>query len=171
MGFLTRTAGGETIKNMQTDTGCKINVSPATGQDIERDIGLVGSRDSIERAKHAIMEKVHAVVSLYCNIQSPLCLRFNSRKRTTAPAVEEADAAQMTANSMALLIPTTKPRTSDRTEVSRACPLLMIKQTHMQPTVAMKLMQCFGIIINNKPNKTPKLKVPPAHDVIRFQIR
>ena len=57
---------------MQTDTGCKINVSPATGQDIERDIGLVGSRDSIERAKHAIMEKVHAVVSPCLSSQTPL---------------------------------------------------------------------------------------------------
>ena len=54
---------------MQTDTGCKINVSPATGQDFEREIGLIGSRDSIERAKHAIMEKVHAVV---CISLSPL---------------------------------------------------------------------------------------------------
>lgn len=53
--------GGETIKDMQANTGCKINVSPAAGQDFERDIGLVGSRDSIERAKNAIMEKVHAV--------------------------------------------------------------------------------------------------------------
>lgn len=49
---------------MQATTGCKINVSPAAGQDFEREIGLVGSRDSIERAKNAIMEKVHAVVSL-----------------------------------------------------------------------------------------------------------
>lgn len=48
---------------MQVDTGCKINVSQPNGQDFERDIGLVGSRDAIERAKHAIMEKVHAVVS------------------------------------------------------------------------------------------------------------
>ena len=47
---------------MQSTTGCKINVSPPTVQDFEREIGLVGSRDSIERAKHAIMEKVHAVV-------------------------------------------------------------------------------------------------------------
>ena len=85
--------------------------------------------------------------------------------------MEEADAAEMTANSTLLLIPTTKPRVSDLTEVSRADHLLMIKRTHMQPTVAMKLMQCFGIIINNKPNRTPKLKVHPAHDVIRFQIR
>lgn len=48
---------------MQATTSCKINVSPATGQDFEREIGLIGLRDAIERAKHAIMEKVHAVVS------------------------------------------------------------------------------------------------------------
>ena len=48
---------------MQTTTGCKINVSPASGRDIEREIGLVGSRGAIEAAKRAIMDKVHAVVS------------------------------------------------------------------------------------------------------------
>lgn len=47
---------------MQTQTGCKINVSPASGRDIEREIGLVGSRAAIDAAKRAIMEKVHAVV-------------------------------------------------------------------------------------------------------------
>ena len=59
---------------MQVDTGCKINVSPASGQDFEREIGLIGSRDSIERAKHVIMEKVHAVVSTVLRPQtnSPL---------------------------------------------------------------------------------------------------
>ena len=56
--------GGETIKNMQTDTGCKINVAQPAGQDYEREIGLVGSRNAIELAKRAIMEKVHAVVSV-----------------------------------------------------------------------------------------------------------
>lgn len=49
---------------MQTTTGCKINVAPATGQDFRREIGLVGSRGSIEAAKRAITDKVHAVVSL-----------------------------------------------------------------------------------------------------------
>ena len=47
---------------MQLTTGCKINVSPAAGRDIEREIGLVGSRAATEAAKRAIMEKVHAVV-------------------------------------------------------------------------------------------------------------
>ncbi|KAL8917428.1 MAG: hypothetical protein Q9172_005849 [Xanthocarpia lactea] len=55
--------GGETIKDMQQTTGCKINVSQPNGRDIERDIGLVGSRAAIEAAKRAIMDKVHAVVS------------------------------------------------------------------------------------------------------------
>ena len=55
--------GGESIKEMQNNTGCKINVSPATGRDIEREIGLVGSRHAIELAKRAIMEKVEVVES------------------------------------------------------------------------------------------------------------
>ncbi|KAI9661545.1 MAG: hypothetical protein M1829_006236 [Trizodia sp. TS-e1964] len=54
--------GGETIKDMQNTTGCKINVSSQTGpQEVEREIGLIGSRESIDRAKTAIMDKVDAV--------------------------------------------------------------------------------------------------------------
>ncbi|RMZ88787.1 hypothetical protein DV736_g4002, partial [Chaetothyriales sp. CBS 134916] len=53
--------GGETIKEMQNHTGCKINVSPASGRDIQREIGLIGSRAAIESAKKAIMTKVDAV--------------------------------------------------------------------------------------------------------------
>ncbi|KAL8627165.1 hypothetical protein Q9189_007123, partial [Teloschistes chrysophthalmus] len=49
--------GGETIKDMQQATGCKINVSQPNGRDIERDIGLVGTRGAIEAAKRAIMDK------------------------------------------------------------------------------------------------------------------
>lgn len=48
---------------MQSTTGCKINVAQASAPDYEREIGLVGTRNSIENAKRAIMEKVHAVVS------------------------------------------------------------------------------------------------------------
>lgn len=55
--------GGETIKQMQADTGCKINVSQASGADIEREIGLVGTRQAIDDAKRAIWEKVDQVVS------------------------------------------------------------------------------------------------------------
>jgi far upstream element-binding protein len=59
---LTCRQGGETIKQMQSETGCKINVSQASGADIEREIGLVGTRQAIEDAKRAIWEKVEQVV-------------------------------------------------------------------------------------------------------------
>lgn len=56
--------GGETIREMQNTTGCKINVSqqPQPGQ-AEREIELVGSREAINQAKAAIEDKVEAVVS------------------------------------------------------------------------------------------------------------
>lgn len=49
---------------MQATTGCKINVSQASGADIEREIGLVGSRQAIDEAKRAIWDKVDSVVSV-----------------------------------------------------------------------------------------------------------
>ena len=66
---------------MQTETGCKINVSPASGQDFEREIGLIGTRDSIERAKHAIMEKVHAVVSVAIPHPAYSCLTMLQQEK------------------------------------------------------------------------------------------
>ncbi|KAI0181823.1 hypothetical protein GGR52DRAFT_526412 [Hypoxylon sp. FL1284] len=54
--------GGEAIREMQNTTNCKINVSQSSGPgETEREIGLVGSRDSINRAKRAIEDKVEAV--------------------------------------------------------------------------------------------------------------
>ncbi|TAQ89159.1 hypothetical protein B7494_g2540 [Chlorociboria aeruginascens] len=54
--------GGETIKDMQSTTGCKINVSPSSGSnEVEREIGLVGSREAIAAARLAIQDKVSAV--------------------------------------------------------------------------------------------------------------
>ncbi len=54
--------GGETIREIQTQTACKINVSPTPGaNENEREIGLIGSREAIEQAKVAIEEKVEAV--------------------------------------------------------------------------------------------------------------
>lgn len=56
--------GGETIKDMQSTTNCKINVSQSSGPgEIEREIGLVGSAEAIAAAKRAIEDKVEAVVS------------------------------------------------------------------------------------------------------------
>ncbi|PFH60305.1 hypothetical protein XA68_11151 [Ophiocordyceps unilateralis] len=54
--------GGETIRDMQNSTGCKINVAQSSGSgEVQREIGLIGTRDSIIRAKQAIDEKVDAV--------------------------------------------------------------------------------------------------------------
>ncbi|KAK8087188.1 hypothetical protein PG994_002162 [Apiospora phragmitis] len=54
--------GGETIREMQSQTGCKINVSQSSGPgEVEREIGLVGSREAIGQAKLAIEDKVEAV--------------------------------------------------------------------------------------------------------------
>ncbi|CAJ0550437.1 Ff.00g103670.m01.CDS01 [Fusarium sp. VM40] len=54
--------GGETIREMQNTTGCKINVAQSSGPgETQREIALIGSRDSIARAKLAIDEKVDAV--------------------------------------------------------------------------------------------------------------
>ncbi|GAB7349138.1 hypothetical protein MBLNU459_g8081t1 [Dothideomycetes sp. NU459] len=53
--------GGETIKEMQNVTGCKINVSQPQQPDIQRQIGLVGTRAAIEEAKRAIRDKVDTV--------------------------------------------------------------------------------------------------------------
>jgi far upstream element-binding protein len=53
--------GGETIKDMQNQTGCKINVTQPKNPDIEREIGLIGTRHAIEAAKRVIWEKVESV--------------------------------------------------------------------------------------------------------------
>lgn len=77
---------------MQNSTGCKINVSPATGRDIEREIGLIGTRNAIDAAKRAIMEKVDVVVS--CYHEARICLHLLTRPqraRTQARERESTD--------------------------------------------------------------------------------
>ncbi|KAF4548239.1 KH domain-containing protein 3 [Elsinoe fawcettii] len=53
--------GGESIKEMQGRTGCKINVNQPGNPDIQRQIDLVGSRQAIEAAKRAVFDKVDTV--------------------------------------------------------------------------------------------------------------
>ena len=53
--------GGETIKDLQRTSGCKINVHQPSGQDINRDIDLEGSPRQMEDAERAIWEKVETV--------------------------------------------------------------------------------------------------------------
>ena len=79
--------GGETIKDMQATTGCKINVSQASGADIEREIGLVGSRQAIEDAKRAIDEKVNQVVSVHRHPVNDQQLTSRRRRRMAAAVV------------------------------------------------------------------------------------
>ena len=75
--------GGETIKEMQATTGCKINVSPSSGAgEVEREIGLVGSRDAIAAAKRAIEDKVDAVVGYAPELFLMVVLISYSNKRT-----------------------------------------------------------------------------------------
>lgn len=63
---------------MQSETGCKINVSQASGADIEREIGLVGTRQAIDDAKRAIWEKVDQVV---CFSRPSFCSKANESQR------------------------------------------------------------------------------------------
>jgi far upstream element-binding protein len=86
--------GGETIKEMQNQTGCKINVSPASGRDIQREIGLIGSRRAIDAAKHAIMSKVDAVVSATGTFSSAHLLTLVQEARSRAQGRESHDTYQ-----------------------------------------------------------------------------
>ncbi|EEH20897.2 hypothetical protein PABG_03128 [Paracoccidioides brasiliensis Pb03] len=52
--------GGDTIKEMQAITGCRINIQSPVGRDAEREVTLVGSRGAIEEAKRMIMEKIES---------------------------------------------------------------------------------------------------------------
>ncbi|EEP80256.1 predicted protein [Uncinocarpus reesii 1704] len=55
--------GGDTIKEMQTATGCKVNILPAVGRDTDREVVMIGSRQSIDQMKRNILEKVEAFKS------------------------------------------------------------------------------------------------------------
>ena len=178
---------------MQNTTGCKINVSPATGQDFEREIGLVGSRDSIERAKHAIMEKVHAVVCLvilFTFSDSHQSLTLSHSRRRTAAAVEAqiiktntttAHPSRNPSSSISNRLITTRTRTKTRTKTTtktttrtRSSNSLAVleeeeKRIPMQRTADIRTMSLCGILAIKpriKASKTPKLKVPQARDVM-----
>ena len=171
---------------MQNTTGCKINVSPATGQDFEREIGLVGSRDSIERAKHAIMEKVHAVVCLLIlltPLESHQSLTLSHSRRRTAAAVEAQITKTNTTTAHPSLNPSsssisnrsittrTRTRTTTRTRSSSSSLAALVEEERipMQRTAAIKTMSLCGILAIKpriKASKIPKPKVPQARDVI-----
>ena len=174
---------------MQNTTGCKINVSPATGQDFEREIGLVGSRDSIERAKHAIMEKVHAVVCLLIlltSLDSHQSLTLSHSRRRTVAAVEAQITKPNTITAHPSLNPSssisnrlittrtrirtrTRTRSSSSSSSSSLAALVEEERIPMQRTAAIKTMSLCGILAIKpriKASKIPKPKVPQARDVI-----
>lgn len=69
--------GGETIREIQSQAECKINVAPSSGPgEVQREISLIGAPESIERAKQLIDEKVEAVVSTSRCIQFPCTDRY-----------------------------------------------------------------------------------------------
>jgi far upstream element-binding protein len=102
--------GGETIREMQSSTGCKINVAQSSGPgETQREIALIGTRDSIESAKAAIDEKVDAVVRDQCLIPmngTRLLTREYSGRRAAAAA---AGAAVGLVTLTDLIIPTKVP--------------------------------------------------------------
>ncbi|GAB7366615.1 hypothetical protein MBLNU230_g8600t1 [Neophaeotheca triangularis] len=53
--------GGETIKDMQRSSGCKINVNQPKPPDVTRDIDLAGSAQAMAEAERAIWDKVDTV--------------------------------------------------------------------------------------------------------------
>ena len=134
---------------MQSTTGCKINVAPASGHDIEREIGLVGTRSAIDQAKRAIRDKVHAVVSLAANmIRNILTLQ---RRRRIA---EEVDRVVMSSSTISTHIRSSlmanrikikikiKIKTSSSHKVKLKVEVTWIL---MQPTVATKTTLRYGI--------------------------
>ncbi|KMU77268.1 far upstream element-binding protein 2 [Coccidioides immitis RMSCC 3703] len=50
--------GGDTIKELQNITGCKVNILPAVGREVDREVVMIGSKQAIEQMKKSILEKV-----------------------------------------------------------------------------------------------------------------
>ena len=145
---------------MQSSTGCKINVSPATGQDIERHIGLVGSQDSIERAKDAIVEKVRAVVRResrpFIQVHGYSYSYLNSRTRIARVAAYIV-ASNSTTDDLKIV-------NSISSTASKTLRPRLANPIPMQPMVATRTMLLYGTLAFKqiKVNKTRTLKVLQA---------
>ncbi|OLL22154.1 Far upstream element-binding protein 1 [Neolecta irregularis DAH-3] len=50
--------GGETVKDIQVSTGCKVNIASQPAADGRREINLVGESNAVVRARELIQEKV-----------------------------------------------------------------------------------------------------------------
>lgn len=69
---------------MQNQTGCKINVTQPAGADVDREVGLIGSRAAINDAKRVIWDKVDQVVS-FCHV-NPRASGANRKQREKSGA-------------------------------------------------------------------------------------
>ena len=146
-------SGGESIRDMQNQTGCKINVSPASGRDIEREIGLIGSRHAIDAAKRAIMEKVDVVV---CDSM----LRHYGRLLTWHSVLEHKLVNVKVATTMQTGTPdsspvTSLPRVLRLKQLHRLQPLG--PQTHMLPMVATRTTSRCGMQLWHNSNRVAKV--------------
>jgi hypothetical protein len=160
---------------MQSETGCKINVSQASGADIEREIGLVGTRQAIEDAKRAIWEKVDQVVStLHCLPRR--VLTSCSVRRTTAVDVTMAMAVAVptgamitTHNSLSLPLMLTEAlpqRSLLRLQLTPPVVQLLIPMPSM--VVIRTISPCGMLRLPNNSNKAAHR--PPDHRLSRARL-
>lgn len=154
--------GGETIREMQNSTGCKINVSqqPQPGQS-EREIELVGSRDAINQAKAAIEDKVEAVVSTSAFYVGEWLLTDDTRGRRATVAVSviveivvAADVEEISVTMTALAVPrplTTSTQAETGAHLQLRLPSLVLKAklTPMHPvSIYTTVSLCFTTCAN-----------------------
>jgi hypothetical protein len=166
--------GGETIKQMQSETGCKINVSQASGADIEREIGLVGTRQAIEDAKRAIWEKVDQVVSLSFSLIQQVLTRCSVRRTTVVDVTMAMVAlvptgAMITTHSHSLQLMLTVAL-----HLRSLLRLLLIPQavqllTHMLSMVATRTISPCGML--RLPNNSNKEGHRPKPDLRLSRVR
>lgn len=161
---------------MQTNTGCKINVAQPSGQDYEREIGLVGTRSAIELAKRAIMEKVHAVVSTYPFVDNLLPLTSDLRRKRTDQEQELVGAMTRTRTAFLTSRPSDRPQvaTTDR-HLRQMRPPQESKQIHTLHMAARLTIRRYGLIITRASHPRDihfQDKDPPdRHDCVVTKLR
>lgn len=156
---------------MQSTTGCKINVSQASGADVEREIGLVGTPQAIEDAKKAIWDKVDSVVSSQsltaCKVQSLTATRRRRMAAVTAPAGVAAAMAgtTMTTHSRNSL----SNRTARQTAAQQAVPLRTetLPLTRMRRTVDTRTTWPCGMPRRWRPAGSSRKEEPLHQELLR----
>ena len=149
---------------MQSETGCKINVSQASGADIEREIGLVGSRQAIDDAKQAIWDKVDQVVSKIQSLsKKPLTPR--RKRRTTADGVVRV-AKITTTHNRRLSHRTVKLHPKASLPRPPQAPRPAVQQTPMLSTAATRTIWPCGT--RRLPSSSSKEARRPARLVLRL---